>query len=209
VKQGVRLLVKPGTFFNQLQFSTHHWIILIAFMVIASLETHLGRQHYFYQIFADQVSANFGLTWNQAIWVVTSIKLAFMLVGSFALASFIWIVGNLFGRRTSKRVLFRRLSVVFTVFLGAYTAQHLALGNENFTLMAMGLYAWGLILGYFAIREQFALNHLETLVLGLFALLVVVSSWHFSNHAMEMAARTQIQEIAVKKPAPTKLKARH
>ena len=200
MKQGVRLLVKPGTFCNQLQRSTHHWIILIAFMIVASLETHLGQQHYFYQIFADVLSARFGITWNQAIWAVTSLKLAFMLAGSFILASFIWVVGNLFGRRTSKRVLFRRLAVVFTVLLAAYTAQHAGLNNEPYALLSMGLYAWGLILGYFAIREQFALNHLETVVLGLFALLVVVSSFHFSNHVMETAARTQILEVAKRPP---------
>lgn len=200
MKQGVRLLVKPGTFFNQLQFSTHHWIILVAFMILASVETHLGKQHYFYQVFADAAVAKFGISWSQAIWLVTSLKLAFMLVATFGLATFIWLVGNIFGRRTSKRVLFRRLAVVFTVMLAGYTTQHLAGSSETYGLLSLGFYAWGLILGFFAIREQFALNYVEALVLGTFALLVVVSSWHFSNHVMETAARTQILELA-KKPA--------
>ncbi len=201
VKQGVRLLIKPGTFFNQLQWSTHHWIILIAFMIVASLETHLGKSHYFYQVFADSLTSRTGMSWNQAIWLVTSIKLAVMVAGSFVLASFVWLVGNMFGRRTSKRVLFRRLAVVFTVLLAGYTLQHVAKTDENLQLFAYGLYIWGLILGYFAIREQFNLNHLETMVLGIFALLAVTSSWHYANHFMERAARQELVQL-VKKQAP-------
>lgn len=200
MRQGIRLLVKPGTFFNQLQWSTHHWFILISFLMIASIETHVGKQHYFYQVFADVVSARFGISWAQAIWVVTSLKLAFMLAGSFLLASFIWMVGNIFGRRTSKRVLFRRLSVVFTVLLAGYTLEHLGTTHPDLNLVALALYGWGAALGYFALREQFALNHLETAVLGAFAMLTVVSSWHFANHAMETAARAQMGSLA-KRPA--------
>lgn len=200
----MRLFVKPGTFFNQLQWSTHHWIILIGFMIIASLETHIGKSHYYYQVFADVLSARTGLGWNQAIWVVTSIKMAIMIAGSFVLASFIWLVGNLFGRRTSKRVLFRRLAVVFTVLLAGYTLQHAPDTTQLAELGSYGLYLWGLVLGYFAIREQFALNHLETLVLGSFAFLVVTTSWHYANHFMESAARAEMQSLA-KRPAPVKV----
>lgn len=210
MKQGIRLLVKPGTFFNQLQWSTHHWFILIAFLMIASIETHVGKSHLSYQVFADVMSARFAISWNEAIWVVTSLKLAFMLAGSFLLASFIWMVGNIFGRRTSKRVLFRRLSVVFTVLLAGYTLEHLSATHPDLGFVAMALYVWGSALGYFALKEQFALNHLETAVLGAFAMLVVVSSWHFANHAMESAAKIQSNELAaVKKPIELKMKTKY
>ncbi len=198
MKQGMRFLVRPGTFFNQLQWSTHHWIILLSFLVIAAIETHVGRQQAFYQVFADLVVERTGMSWDFSMWLVTVAKLTVMLCGAFSVASAVWFVGNLFGRRTSKRVLFRRLAVVFTVLLAAYTAQHLVDPIPFFVMAAPVLYAWALILAYFAIREQFALNHVETLVMGLFALLLVSSSWHVSNHVMETAARQALVELAKK-----------
>ena len=199
MKQGIRFFVRPGTFINQLQWSTHHWVILTSFLIISAIETHVGRSHAYYQVFADYLSLRAGIGWDFSLWIVTFLKLSFMLVGTFVLASCIWFVGNLFGRRTSKRVLFRRLAIVVTVLLGAYTAQHFV---EPFPILAIAspaLYLWALVLAYFALREQFALNHVETLVMGLFALLLVSSSWHFVNHVMESAARGALVELA-KKP---------
>ena len=193
MKQGLRLFLNPASFFGQLQFSRHHWVLLLAFLGVATLETQVGRQHALYEMYANSLVNHVGLSWDAAIWTVTAVKLVVMLLGSFALSSFIWMVGNLFGRRTSKRVLFRRLAVVFTVFLAGYTANHMADNVPTLALVSLLLYVWGLVLGYYAIREQFELNHLETVVLGLFALLLVTTTWHFSNHALEVAARDSVR----------------
>ena len=195
MKQGLRLVVRPGAFFNQLQWSTHHWLIMLAFLVIASIETHVGRQHLYFQVYAEMLTARFGLSYNMAIWVVTSVKMALMVAGTFALATAIWIVGNIFGRRTSKRVLFRRMAVVFTVLLAGYTANHLVNVYPVASIASIALYLWGVVLGYFAIREQFALNHVETIVIGAFALLMVSTSWHYSNQYMETTAKRHMVEV--------------
>jgi len=193
LKQGIRLFLNPASFFGQLQFSRHHWILLLAFLGVAAVETQVGRQHALYEMYANTLVNRAGMSWNAAIWTVTAAKLVVMLFGAIMLSSFIWMVGNLFGRKTSKRVLFRRLAVVFTVFLAGYTANHLADTMPWLALGSILFYVWGLVLGYFAIREQFELNHLETMVLGLFALLLVTSTWHFSNHVLEIVARDSVR----------------
>lgn len=200
MRQGMRLLTKPATFFNQLQWSTHHWIILVAFLGLATIETQVGRNQALYQAWALLLERRLGLSLDAALWVVTAFRLAILIAGSVAVSTVIWFVGHLFGRRTSKRVLFRRLAVVFTVLLAGYTASHLTGAYPALAFVSLVMYLWGLVLGYFAIREQFALNHLETVVVGLFALLLVSSSWHFSNHVIEKAARGQVAVKATPGP---------
>jgi hypothetical protein len=196
VRQGLRLLVKPGTFFNQLQWSSHHWIILFLFLAVAAAETHIGKSQAIFQIFSDSLAAKSGLSIEMATWLVIAMKLSATLLASFILATVTWFLGSLFGRRTSKRVLFRRLSVVFTVFLAAYTLQQLALKQSHIDYIIAGFYVWGVVLGYFAIREQFALTHIETMVIGLFALMMLVTSFHFANHVLEKAARQELMSLA-------------
>ncbi len=134
MKQGLRIFVKPGTFFNQLQWSSHHWLIMVAFLGIAAIETQVGRSHALYHNYALLLTGRLGLSLDAALWTITFAKLITMVVGAFAMSSVIWVIGSLFGRRTSRRVLFRRLSVVFTVLLGAYTAQHLIDTFPEFSL---------------------------------------------------------------------------
>ena len=203
MKQGARFLFRPGTFFNQLQWSSHHWLILLAFTIIASVETHVGKSHVYYQVFADILVGKWGIPWNTALWLVTSLKIVVLLAGVFLLSSVVWVIGNLFGRHTSKRVLFRRLAVVFTVLLSAYTLSNLGSLSETLPLVASFLYVWSAALGFFAVREQFALTSPEALVLSVFAWLMVVSSWHFSRHAMEDIARVHLNETAAARPALT------
>lgn len=200
MKQGLRLLFKPGTFFGQLQWSTHHWFILFAFLAIASVETQLGKFTDVYQTYALLLQNQFSLTFDQALWVITFSKLGLMLLGTYVLVTFIWIVGNLLGAKKSKRVLFRRLAVVFAVFLAGYTAQHMTEYSPHFLLAAVLLYSWGLFLGYFAIREQFELTVLETTIVSLFAVLLVSSSWHYSTHIAEAVAKNQVSALV--KPQP-------
>lgn len=198
MNQGMRFLVRPGTFINQLQWSTHHWLILFLFLTIAAVETHIGPNQGHYQIFAQYFSAKFRIPYEWGMWVVTFLKLSAFLMGSLMITSFLWFVGNLFGRHTSKRVLFRRLTIVFTVLLGGYTLLNWAGASPDLIYVAYALFGWGSLLGYFALREQFALSHMETLVLSLFGFLLISSSWYYSNQLMASHARQLNREMANK-----------
>ncbi len=198
MKQGIRFFVRPKEFVNQLQWSTHHWMILFTFLVVTAVEAHVGRQHSLYEIYSRVISQTTGFNYDLILWVVVAAKLLFMLVGSYLVAQLIWTVGSFFGSKNSKRVLFRRLAVVFTMILAGYTANHL---QDAFLWMGTAsffLYFWGILLGYFAIREQFSLTHVETAVVGLFAVLLVVSTWHFAHSYMEDFAKQHMTELSQK-----------
>jgi hypothetical protein len=188
VKQGARLFFKPQQFFNQLQWSTHHWLILLTFLVVTGVEAHLGTQSQLYQWFAQTLTQQTGIGLSLTLWLVVSAKLAVILLASYLSAAMIWIVGSLIGEKNSQRVLFRRLAIVFTVVLSAYTTHHLKDFYPWMETLSFFLYTWGLLLGYFAIREQFDLNHFETSVVGVFAILLVVGSWIGTNQLMATAA---------------------
>lgn len=196
MKQGARLILKPQQFFNQLQWSTHHWLILLSFFVVTAVESHLGSQSSLYRWLANSLSQNTGLGSEITMWLIISFKLAVIGVASYLTAFFIWLIGSLIGERSSQRVLFRRLAVVFTVVLSAYTAKHLVGFYPWMETVSFFLYTWGLLLGYFAIREQFALTHFETSVVGVFAIVLVVCSWFATNRLMVEAANKYSVEIA-------------
>ncbi len=185
MRQQFRFFVRPQTFFNQLQWSSHHWFILISFLTVATLETLFGKQHLLYSEIALYIQQTLGIGSGLALWVVLFSKLMLMLAGAYLIIAFIWFVGNLIGERHSHRVLYRRLAVVFTVFLMGYTSNHLAHFSPWFGFVGLLLYGWALVLGFFAIREQFNLTAVETIVVSAFALLLVTSSLHFSNHLIE------------------------
>lgn len=196
MKQGARIFFKPQQFFNQLQWSTHHWLILLTFLVVTGVESHLGSQSALYRWWAQALTQQTGLSFDITLWLVVSAKLAVILFASYLSATLIWLVGSLIGEKNSQRVLFRRLAIVFTVILSAYTAQHLKQFYPWMETVSFFLYTWGLLLGYFAIREQFALTHFETSVVGVFAIVLVVFSWIGTNRLMVTAAQRFNQEIA-------------
>jgi hypothetical protein len=196
VKQGARIFFKPQQFFNQLQWSTHHWLILLTFLVVTGVESHLGTQSALYHWWAQALTQQTGLSLEITLWLIVSAKLAVILTASYISATLIWLVGSLIGEKNSQRVLFRRLAIVFTVVLSAYTAQHLKQFYPWMETVSFFLYTWGLLLGYFAIREQFALTHFETSVVGVFAIVLVVFSWIGTNRLMITAAQRYNQEIA-------------
>lgn len=196
MKQGARIFFKPQQFFNQLQWSTHHWLILLTFLVVTGVESHLGSQSALYRWWAQALSQQTGLSFDITLWLVVSAKLAVILTASYLSATLIWLVGSLIGEKNSQRVLFRRLAIVFTVVLSAYTAQHLKQFYPWMETVSFFLYTWGLLLGYFAIREQFDLTHFETSVVGVFAIVLVVFSWIGTNRLMVTAAQRYNQEIA-------------
>jgi len=196
VRQSARLFLKPQQFFNQLQWSTHHWLILLAFLVITGVEAHLGNQRALYHWMAQNLTQQTGVSFDITLWFIVSAKLLVIFLASYLSATLIWLIGSVIGERNSHRVLFRRLAVVFTVILSAYTAQHLIHLYPWMETLSYFLYVWGLLLGYFAIREQFNLTHFETSVVGVFAIILVVSSWMGTNRLMVEAAQKYNQEIA-------------
>lgn len=188
MKQFFRLLLQPSTFFSQLQWSSQHWFILAAFLGLALVETQVGRgQNEFYQV-ALFIQKSWNVSANVALWVVLAGRLAFITFGAFLVTTAVWLVGGFFGEKTSRRVLARRLAVVFMVALAAYTTQYFVDMHPLFGVASLLLYVWSLILGYFAIRENFGLSHLESMVVGMFAVLMVTTSWYYGHQIVSHKA---------------------
>ena len=204
MRQTVRFILKPNTFFNQLQWSRNHWWIILAFLGLATVETQIGRHVQLYHAFALLIEAKLGFSYNIALWLTMATRLAILLAGAFLISSVIYIVGSVVGRSNSRRVLFRRLSVVFTVFLGGLTLQHFAASAPWVVWASWGLCAWALFLGYVAIKEQFELGNLETAIVAIFAILMVTTTWQFSNRFFDATIRDQINQIA-KQPSQNQL----
>lgn len=189
---------------NQLQWSTHHWLILAAFLTLATVETLLGSSRGFYWEVVQMLQVNFGFSENLAYGALIATKLVMMIGGAWALSLLVWFAGSLFGKRTSQRVLFRRLAIVFTFLLTGYLLQAAFAASAPLFLAGYGFYFWGLVLGYFSIREHFLLNTVESFAVGMFALLLVTSSWHYSTHLFEGFKQTAWVEMAKSNHAPAK-----
>ncbi|MEZ4750621.1 MAG: hypothetical protein R3B54_08330 [Bdellovibrionota bacterium] len=115
----------------------------------------------------------------------------FSVTGSFG------FVGNVIGKKGSKRVLLRRLAIVFTVFLAAASVQNLSFSQPWFILLSAALYVWATVLGFYAIREQFSLNSLETAIVSVLAALVVSASLHVTDHAAKLVAGVESDRPAI------------
>lgn len=202
MKQTFRLLVRPGQFINQLQWSTHHGLLILAFALVALVETQVGRQQALFQALADAVEHSTGLSPLWSTGIVAAARLVLLLTGAFLVAQLAWFVGNFFGRRSSRRVLFRRLSVVFTVLLAGYVAQQLMGADPRWVFVVIGAYLWSAILAYYAFREQFALSHIETMVVGALCLLAIATGWHYSRQATDFLATEMLR---AEKLAPSKV----
>lgn len=202
MKQGMRLFMKPGTFFNQLQWSSHHWFILIGFLIASAVETQLGSGSGIFQWYADFLTLRFGVGIGTALWIVTTARLVFLLVGAWVITQLVWIFGSLLGEPSSRRVLFRRLAVVFTILLSAFTCQHLSGDYEYASLLSLALYIWGVALGYFAISEQFRLSRLQTVAVALFTAIVISQGWRFSDELLRVKAAEQSQLTRKTAPEP-------
>ena len=178
----MRILTKPATFMNQLQWSRNHLWILLGFSAIAILESLMGSQTEAFQHYALALEADLGLSRSWSVAAVITGRVLAMLGGMFVLSSVIWMLGNAFGRHTSKRVLFRRMSIVFTVMLGGYLCSHLSVEHQILSTVAFVAYVWAGVLAYFSIKEQFELNVMEAAIVGAVALFLVTTTWHYSHH---------------------------
>lgn len=143
MKQGIRLFTKPATFMNQLQWSTHHWLILTSFLTLATLETLLGGSRAFYSEVALMLQNALGLPENLSYGVLIGGKLALMVGGAYLLSLVVWFAGSLFGKQTSQRVLFRRLAIVFTFLLSGYLLQNSFTQYASLFVAGYFFYLWG------------------------------------------------------------------
>jgi len=170
------------------------------FLGIATLEAQVGKQNLLYHSYATYLQHQWGVGLNIALWLIVAAKLAFVLAGAFAISSVVYLVGSIVGKPNSRRVLYRRLAVVFTVLLAGYTVAHFSTTHEVALYVSYALYAWGMLLGYIALRAQFELSHLETSIVAVFALLMVGATWQFSNVFFDDSVRSQMQSLT-KRPA--------
>ena len=58
--------------------------------------------------------------------------------------------------------------------------------DPRWVFVVIGAYAWSALLAYFAFREQFALSHVETMVVGALCLLAIATGWHYSRKATDV-----------------------
>jgi len=201
VRQGVRFFVKPGAFVNQLQWSSHHTWILVLFTAVAALEAHIGRNQAVIEQLGSALAYRMGVSREMGVWLMVSLKLICTLTIAYLISAAIWFVGSFLGRSSSQRVLFRRLSVVFTLALITHTSQHLVQFYPWMETAGLFTGIWAILLGFFALKEQFGIGFLETLFIGGFTALLITSSWHYSNRFLERNAHSISQEIAYR-PLP-------
>lgn len=195
VKQGFRFLLRPQLFFNQLQWSSNHWLIILSFLVLATVETQVSRHHALYPAFAHLLEVKWGIGASLALWLVMAAKLALLLLGSYLIVLAIYFVGGLVGRASSRRVFLRRLAVVFTVVLCGFTVQHFGDTTPWLWPAAIALYAWGALLGFFAMREQFELNVIEAAFLSIFSFFLVGTTWQVTQKLFENAVESEMKAL--------------
>jgi hypothetical protein len=197
MNQIIRFFVSPKVFFNQLQYSTRHYLILFVFLVLAGIETFSGQNSQLYLVLSNLLQRKYHLSLEQALWTITFTKLLAMISGAYVISMGLWFLGKILGISSSQRVLARRLSVVFTVFISAYTLNNFFGQMHSISYIVTGIYIWGMILTYYAVREQFHLNHIETTLACVITLLLTVSVWHFSGHAFKQIAQKEYSQSSV------------
>lgn len=206
MKQGIRFFLKPSSFVTQLQWSSHHPWILAVFFLSALVETQLGPQGPVYAKLAVIFARDAALPLGLSIWILTFIKLAFLGVGAWFLTETIFFLGSLFGQPTSRRVLFRRLAIVFSLILLGQSALGLSESLPYAALLAGGFWIWALLLGFYTLREGFRLNGYEASAVGIFVLFLALGVWNFMSLSLQRVARaagpTPTVQIAKKPGAP-------
>ena len=185
MKQGLRFFVNPKMFFNQLQWSRHHFAILVAFLCVAVVETQSAVELHAYDAPIQALTELLHGAEDAALFLFMTARVLLLAGAAYLLAELLWFAGGLLGKSKSKRVLFRRLGIVYTVLLASHTAHYLMYVHPFFGLVSVVLLLWTLALGYWALREHFSLNHMEAVVLGVFALLAVAQSYQFSSRVSQ------------------------
>ncbi len=204
MKQLFRLFLRPATFVNQLQWSTHHGLILLAFLGVAALESQVGTGRALNEQLAWLLQRWTPIQRDHALVVVTAGRILFLFFGTLSLSETIWWIGEKLGRSTSKRVLNRRMAVVFTVMLASYAL--LVATEPSQQWFGALLFMWGLTLCFWTLKEQFSLSALSAGVLGIVAAVVIVATWQVSDRFVQKAVG---HAIAAKAPSHAKPSRRH
>lgn len=196
MRQGLRIVTRPSSFFGQLQWSRHHWLIITTFLALAVVETHVGSHQQSHRIIAELLAAQTGWSFSFALGLLTAARLTVLLLAASAGTWVLWWIGNLFGQRSSRRVFFRRLAIVATVVLAGYTLRYFTDVSPTLEYAGWAVCAWGILLGYYAFKEQFGLTRVEAIVMGTFALVAAISSWQLSQDFVEQSVRQHLAHHA-------------
>lgn len=193
MKQPVRLIARPATFMNQLQWSRRHWFIISLFLGLGVIETFVGRNIKSYEFIANRIQLIFGFREDISFIFLLVIKLFLMLFILFFISYFIWLVGGFFNHRASLRVLIRRFATAFSILLLGYIIPFLLPGTF-ILLLKYGFYFWGITLSFFLVKEQFNLTFIESFVVGCLSVLIAISIWHFSNIGLSKIYKLKINK---------------
>ncbi len=192
MKQAIRLFLYPRIFFNQLQWSKNHVAILFSFLVITLIETQVSKDLMLYAGLVSPLVTQWHLSEDSAIWAITALRTALMVASFISLVESLWFIGSLLGKevsrsqqKNSKRVFYRRMAVVSTIFLAGHTAYSLLYVHTTFCVIGILLYLWSLRLGYFAMQEQFQLHFKQLLVLGVVSMVIFLNSVYMVRSALQ------------------------
>ncbi len=195
MKQPIRLLIKPTTFMNQLQWSRWHWLIISIFLGLGVIETFVGGNIKFYEIISLKISSFLGLSIDASFIFLLMIKLFIMLFVLFLISYIIWLIGGLFSNKASLRVLIRRFATAFSILLIGYILQFFFPGKATVVLKYI-FYFWGLILCFMLVKEQFNLAIIESLIVGCLAIIIAISTWYFSNAGIRKILNSHLHNQA-------------
>lgn len=198
MKQLIRFFTNPAAFVNQLQWSRNHAWILLTFLGLAVIESQIGTGKVLNAQLSWLLAKETQLARDQALFLVMAGRIAALFVGGMVITQSFWLIGSRLGRATSKRVLQRRMSIVYTFLLASYILTTV-LSPDN-QIWAALVFGWGLILAYVTFREHFAVDRFAAIVLGLVAVGAIVVSWQQADRF----AQTQSSHAIAKQVAKTR-----
>lgn len=199
LKQVFRFFFSPAIFVNQLQWSTNHAWILVAYLGLTIVESQVGYGRALNAQAAWLLSSHSGIARDQALFLVMVARIAFFFIGALSLAETVWWLGVRLGRSTSKRVLQRRVAVVLAFMLTGYTLMG-ALGAD-WQWAVWAVFAWGLMISYLTMREQFALGPVTAALLAVITISSAVLSWQVTDRVAQTAASYAIADQVAKTKA--------
>jgi hypothetical protein len=200
LKQIIRLITNPAAFINQLQWSRNHAWILLTFLGLAIVESQIGTTKALNAQLSWLLANHTHMARDQAMFLVMVGRIAALFLGALLLTEVFWKIGARLGRASSKRVLQRRLSIVYTFLLGSYILATIL--NSDQQIWAGLVFGWGLLLAYVTFREHFNLDRFAAIVLGLVAVAAIVVSWQQADRFVQKTtSQAMAKHLAKAHPA--------
>ena len=194
MRQWMRLFIRPWTFFNQLQWSQHHYRILFFFFVLSWIQGMVyGYERW--SLLATRYAASFlGIKAEFAFVGVLFFRSAVMVLGLWGISWVAFFLGSFIGERGSFRVLFRRLAIVFSIYLVALIVEKSSwVGSSELRYwLGMGFRLWSLVLGFFALYEHF---HLEWASALLVMITLLVTLGAFKKVSVDLTTRYLVAKV--------------